>query len=674
MMYVEFPYLIFSRVYSHWVQGSASQTVDLVNEFFRFVIASFEVINTSAPHIYHSALPLSPRTSTIHKLYEPYARPLARVIQGIPDAWEPIVATVKHYSSVGCAAWSPCGRYIAVSLDDSTTTIEIRDAVALELLHTLKSPQRNTTWLSFSPDSRLLTQFSSYRHGLTTWDLQTGGQISTISSTPNEGVLMCFSSTHSIDGKMVAVAYWDLSNGATGTTTSISTYNLLSGTHTYSHHISEGRIVASIWTRGVCLRFATVKPGSITVWEAEFASLHTLAKVESLPAPQYDIDDFEPALFAPTLSRLAFIHRGEVLIWDTLDSKLLLKFSDDYPGRMFVFDGHSFACKSFDQGIHLWRDSPAGYVLHRKLAPSIGGFKIFKVSCTQIGPLLSPNGESVISSENDVTRLWRTTDPITSLPSVPTQFTELANFLLEFSPDGSLAAAARLGENTVTVLDLKSGNQRLIVTTGTKIYGLRVTGDTIVVVGEGRIITWNLPAGDCVFDARATINDSVRTITFNQPFSERLRPAPISPNFNYTVITRGGAEGLDICDIASGNHLAGTTTDVGEMSWITRDGCEVWDLDNWPHKGWKIIKDSESHIIGLERLPEDARPSGGYPWTSSRGHDITKDGWIFDSRKERLLWLPHRWRKDKWSRKWGGRFFGLLDNELPEPVIIELRE
>ena len=340
----------------------------------------------------------------------------------------------------------------------------------------------------------------------------------------------------------------------------------------------------------------------------------------------------------------------------------------------FSPSGCLFACKTCIHGIHLWKDSPAGYVFHRELPPNIGGFADTRLSGA-IGPFLSPNGESIIASKNGMTQLWHITDPTIPYSSIPTQPT-LADFLLEFSPDGSLATFAKLGGNIATVLDLELGNPRLIIDTGMRICGLRVAGDTVVVVDEERIITWNLPAGGHVLNTEATINDSVRTIMLNHPTPAygRLLATQISSDFNYAVIMRSGGGGLGIYDMAAGNHLTGITTDVGDIPWITRDGCEVWDAYGYPDKGWKIIKDGKSRIVGLERLPENALPSEGYPWTSSHGHDVTKDGWIFNSRKERLLWLPHRWRKDKWSWKWDGRFFGLLDNELPEPVIIELRE
>jgi hypothetical protein len=85
-MYVEIPPTIFHQIYSESIQESP--TLNLVNDYIRFVITFFEVISTSAPHIYHSALLLSPRTSMVHKLHKAYVRPLARVVRGLPISWE----------------------------------------------------------------------------------------------------------------------------------------------------------------------------------------------------------------------------------------------------------------------------------------------------------------------------------------------------------------------------------------------------------------------------------------------------------------------------------------------------------------------------------------------------------------------------------------------------------
>ena len=643
-------------------------TLEFVNDYLRFVIGFFEVISISAPHIYRSALPLSPQESIIRKLYKSYVQPLPRVVRGLPISWEPIVATALHRDSVLAATWSPCSKFIAVYLG---TKIEIMDAVTLERLHTLTHPSRGgNRWLTFSPDSRSLTLFSD-DHGLITWDLQTGGRISTIPSPSNRPSPL-LPSVYSMDRKTAAVACRGWDETITTFTDMISTYDLLSGTHVYSHPVSEGQIVASIWTHGELLRFATVEPRFITIWEVGFTLEHTLTQIESLPAP--DKISSDKCIFLPTRTRLAFTLGETVLVWDARDSKFLLNFVvDDWPtGLSFSSDGRFFACGTFGREIPLWKESPTGYVLHRKLTFSIDT-ELMEITT----PLFSPNGESIITtSSHSGTRLWRTTDPIASLPIVPTQPAKRTDFTLQFSPDRSLAAAARFGENTATIIDLKSGNLRLIIDTAVKICGLGANANAVTVVGDGKIITWDLPAGDCVLDARANIHDSIRTIFFDCPAPppESLHYVSISPDFNHFVITYGRNDGLDLYDVSTGKHLVGTTSVNGYMPWFTRDGREVWSSRGEPRYGQKIMKGRKFDVIGLESLEWNVGPSGGYPWESPHGHDFTDDGWILDSRKKRVMWLPHHWRLHMWYRIWGGRFLGLLYPELPEPVIIELDE
>ena len=223
-----------------------------------------------------------------------------------------------------------------------------------------------------------------------------------------------------------------------------------------------------------------------------------------------------------------------------------------------------------------------------------------------------------------------------------------------------------------TILDLKSGDPRLIINTGMRICGLGVTRSTAIVVYEGKIITWNLPVGDCILDVRANIHDSVGTITFNHPRPPGygfLYSASISPDFNHLVIAGPRTHGLDIYDTSTGKHLAGTT-DHAFRPWFTRDGCEV----RYSNGGKKIIRGGGSDVIKLEPLRDwFDRPSGGYLWESSHGHNVTDDGWVLDSGKKRVMWLPHHWRfSDERDRIWDGRFLALFDRKLPEPVIIEV--
>ena len=126
--------------------------------------------------------------------------------------------------------------------------------------------------------------------------------------------------------------------------------------------------------------------------------------------------------------------------------------------------------------------------------------------------------------------------------------------------------------------------------------------------------------------------------------------------------------------MSTGNHLVGAIAQDVHTLWITPDGCGV-GFSDWGGcvGGWEIVKDEKSNVVGLEPLPENMRPPEGCPRRSSRGYDVTDDGWILDSRKKRVMWLPHRWRKlYERGQMWDGRFLGFLNFELPEPIIVEL--
>ena len=592
--------------------------------------------------------------------------------------------TSEPKSYITAVAWSPCSRFIAVAQASSYhKTIGILDSVTLEQLNTFQSSHR-TEWVSFSPDGDLLVGFD-HRQGFTSWDLQTGGPVGTfiqvdqqkflpmkssfdslkppVDTTPlRPYVDHCFSSTFSTDGKMAAAAYKDNhSNSA------IFTYDLYFGTQICSHYVSEGQIIAPIWTHDECVQFAIVKAGSITIWEVGFASIHTLAEVVSLSAP-HDISYSGNFLFLPPCFLLAYTHNNVVLVWDAQNSQLLLNVGDANHTTMGSFspDGCFFAYGTAAE-IHLWKESPNGYVPHKKL--------IFNIQ-NRITPLISPNGESAIMFSNSTIQLWYTTGPASSPSSIPTQHPQQLEFILEFSPDGMLAAVAQLGGNVATVLNLKSGDPQLIIDTGMKILGLGLAESTIGVVGEGTVVIWNFSAGDCMSNARVNIDDSIQTTMFNHPRQNSLPLAPyisMSPNLNYIAIawcSVGAFKNLNIYDVYTGKCVVHAATD-GVMPWFTLDGCEVWCIESGSLKGWTVIKDSESGLTKLEPIGPAAHSSGGFPWQSPLGYKVTHQ-WVLSSSGKRLLWLPHLWRIDQRDMKWCGQFLGLLHSKLPNAVILEL--
>ena len=125
-----------------------------------FVTEFFEVISQSAPHVYHSALQLAPRSSVVWKLYsQQVCSPTARIVTGIPDSWDSCTASTGVNTNNCHAAWSPCGKFIAAT---SVGSVEIRDSNTLERLSVLRLHEDGGAIgsLIFSPDGCLLACFS----------------------------------------------------------------------------------------------------------------------------------------------------------------------------------------------------------------------------------------------------------------------------------------------------------------------------------------------------------------------------------------------------------------------------------------------------------------------------------------------------------------------------------
>ena len=662
-----------------------SRTLDLTRDYIRFILSYFDVISASAPHTYISALPLSPQKSIIRELYERYACPLARVVQGLPISWEPVLATGFHEDLKGVVAWSPCSKFIAVV---KSTTVEILDAATLERLNAFKSLQGSTyDQLGFSQDSRTLTQFNQEK--LISWDLQTGVPVGTVFSKGPDTRFAASSFVFSVDGKVLAVVI------ASPASPHIATYDLLSGTNRHFYWPPEGRIATPIWLHGEFLRFVTVKPGSIIVWEAAFTSIHTPAMVESFLAPNEVADlTLTNPVFLPALSQLAFtakdttsiqdspdpwsvdllsdltvIAQDKILVWDARNSRFLLKDgpistpSSDGPSHSMSFssDGSFFSCGTSGGEMYVWKRSLAEYILHQKLA-----FPWPK-------PLLSPNGKSIITIDHLKIYLWHTRDQLLSLPSVPVHEGR-SDFLLGFSPNEELAASARHRGSTVTVLDLLSGDLRLTIDTGMEIWCLGATGSAVVVAGEGKIMTWSLPAENHV-NARASVNDSIHTTMLDCSDLSNPTEESISLDLGRIAVT-GYSHSFDvhlqIHDMSTGRRLAGIEVPEGTTDFTLREH-EVWYMDR-EVKGWKIIEDGESGITELEPLETSTRPPQVFPWQSRLGYEVTHDGWVLSPTQKRLAWLPHHWRSLEKTRVWGGRLLGLRQHGLSEVVILEFVE
>ena len=592
-------------------------------------------------------------------------------------SWDPVVASIYHEDLDSDVVWSPCSRLIAVI---KRLTVEVLDAVTLNRLNAFKlSHFRNlSSRCSFSPDTRVLTKIESGT--LVSWDLQTGAPVET--HLPALDLLSgIFSTTYSPDRKMFAVAYRS-SDGVF-----INTYDLLSGAHKGPYRISGGRVINLIWTHGDRLRFATTKGGSITIWEVAFTLQHPPAEAASFPAPD-GTDDALELLLLLTPPRLALTFEDKVSVWDLEASKFLLEsgpipvseaIAPPPPSRFgrssFSSCGRFFASMTNLPEAYVWRESPTGYTLHQRLVFT-GVPRAFQVPRTY----LSPSGESIIVHLNNTIHLWPTADQIPHPSSIPTEKKKNGNypFIRAFSPNETLAAFARMEGSVVTVLDLQSGDPRVVIDTGMRVGCMGVAESTVVVAGkEGRIVTWSLPAGNDTLNSRATITNNIQLQTIMPVISEP-KLFSISPDLSRVAISASlplshpATQG--VYDASTGKCLAeAMSTSNLDLLWFTPDGREIWGLyESGETKGWEILQDNNKPgCAELKALRWASIPQGGYPWWSYCGYGVTDDGWALNSTQKRLLWLPHYWRLGRWDITWSGRYLGLGHPGLPEVVILE---
>ena len=576
-------------------------------------------------------------------------------------------AAITCPSFIKSVVWSPCNRLIAITWDNAGT-VDVLDSATLQRLQTLNFPldvSPESRVLVFSPDSRILT-YSSEGFGdpqgrrplVVNWDLQTGGAPSVIWwQEPAQGYRGAASITYSANGEMVGVVC--RINYARGII--IFVYDVASGVPMHSHSLDDAILLKMhIWTHGESLRFATANARTITIWEVGFIPGATLTEVETFPAPvDFDGTPPEDAQLHPAPYRLAFVSQGRILVWDVRNSRYLLDCADAkfHPQMSFSSDGRFFACSTVGLDIYLWKESPAGYMLH--------GTFTSNTYCPQ--PLLAGNGKSIVTPGGANTIQLRRTESVITPPSntlirTP-QLTK--DFILDFSSDGTLAVVARQSESTAAVLSLRSGVPQLSIDSNMEVYGLRVIGNAVVVIGQQKVITWDLPAGDCVPGARVGLEDSSSTIHLASGHRFTFG-ASISPDSRHIAVI----DNWEICiHSASTGELLWKKGQSGRIPWFSPDGCKVWCV--WDCGGAEVWNVSGGRkVSGPFAVIE--HPSEGYPWGSSCGYRVTDDWWVLSPDGERLLMFPPTWQSHPIHRVWKGKFLALLHCGLLEPVILEL--
>ena len=223
-------------------------------------------------------------------------------------------------------------------------------------------------------------------------------------------------------------------------------------------------------------------------------------------------------------------------------------------------------------------------------------------------PLFSSNGEFIIAIQDSSVSLWPTRSLILNPYSTLDQSVSRDDFLPAFSLDETLAAIIQPEEKTVTVLNLESGDPRLVIDAGMRISCLRVTGSTLAVASGREVVAWDIHARDSTLRTKVYIDDSVHTATLT-PFSIQLSTityTSLSPDLSYVAVMNGGGElppdNLQIYDTWTGEHLTSTTTNPVQFPHFTPGGHEIWCAGFFKSvAGWSITEEKEHRSTELHQ-------------------------------------------------------------------------
>ena len=163
-----------------------AETLDLLNDTYRFLFSHHQTISESAMHTYYSALPFTPHNTRLYHLYEQEASHSITVLQGLSSTWTSCLSTVSLDGSI--LSISPDGMWLAMGqdrtimiLDAQTTASQCEISLTDDVAH-----------LAFSPSESTLATITS--KSLELWNTTTGTNLKTQTLSGTRCYTVAFSS------------------------------------------------------------------------------------------------------------------------------------------------------------------------------------------------------------------------------------------------------------------------------------------------------------------------------------------------------------------------------------------------------------------------------------------------------------------------------------------------
>lgn len=611
------------------------QLFNTTRDYFYFVTTFAELISTSATHIYHSALELSPLSSIVRKFYY-YQRPhpSPRVVIGIPDSWEPRTSVSANHSYYLSSTWSPCGQSIAAVAEG---VVRAWDALSLKPISTFQSPKITTKFrhgLAFSPDGYSLAGCSDT--GIVIWDTQTGGVVKEIEcEVTSSGLELVWA----LDGKTIGTISPMVSGTLTMHIHNTATCITLTSITLQSRHKPY------FWAHGKSFQVVTT-----TAWDQMGSKINifevgsTLTKIKSFPLKSHShLGSFSPTTYRISVSAPGdHSHNPELLVLDISNSESLLQVTGSFRCSSFSPDANLFGASTKDH-IHIWRYASGYYTQWRKFQQNSTSLQFSPTSSS----ILAHAGTLLHVIHSDYSPATLAVESVTTVHSMPRD---------AYSPYGTYIATTQRGESAITITNLHSQNPSpsQFIDTNFNISDIVLTGNVLLVKGLDTVVAWLLTEEgtvDGVFgNRRANQNDSIWDMSLQDTTPEGTSSQGKNPSFWTRLLQRGHVEkqnGHGHLEFSVGDGIAALGyrnrfdiqiyhTETGEILKPERPVFhpeQIWYRFNNPHQD---DCDLYHHNSYKHHKPLEC------DWPVSQ--KTLQEGWIKDTDGMHRLWLHPHWR------------------------------
>jgi len=621
-----------------------------------------ELINTSATHIYHSALELSPLSSIVRKFYYyQQPNPSARVVIGIPDSWEAKTSVSANHSHYLSSTWSPCGQSIVAVTEGA---VRVWDSLSLKLLSTLQPTKDSTKFrcgLAFSPDGYSLA--GCFDAGIIIWDIQTGGVVKEIEcGITGSGLELVWA----LDGKSIG----SISPRVLGTLT-MHIYNIGAGTILSSVTL-QSRDKPYVWAHDESFRIAT-----ITTWDHTgcriniFEAGSTLVRVESFPFKSYS----NIGTFSPTTYRISVFtpgdcnHSAGLLILDIQNSGVLLQETGSYGYSTFSPDANLFGAFVGDH-LSVWRYTSGHYTQ----------WKEFQQTPTPLQ--FSPTSSSILGNAGTLLHLIHSDHFPTTL-AIESAVTTNSIPRDAYSPHGNYIATTHRGKSTITITNLCSQNPSpsQFIDTNLDISEIVLTGNVLLVKGSDTVAAWLLTEEGIVDgvpgNRRVDQDDSIWSTSSQNTALQAQLSQDKNPSFWARLLQQDHGEKQNDdkhLEFSVGDGIAALRHSNGFVFHIYHmETGEILKLDTaflHPKQTWYRFynphqDDCDLYHHNLHKHHEHLECD----WPVSQS--TLQEGWIKDPEGKHRLWLHPHWRVAGNSMEWFNKVTTLRLKSSSELVIIK---